>query len=112
MRGIVFPIALLAAGAVAQNSTCAKGLYMIVARGTGEEQGTGVTGILAKEIADKIDDSKVEALDYPATFTDPDYPVSEKDGVEAMSELITSYHKDCPNGKIAVLGYSQVCFDT
>ncbi|CAM1507459.1 Fc.00g071000.m01.CDS01 [Cosmosporella sp. VM-42] len=107
MRGITLPIAMLAVGAVAQDSTCAKGLYMIVARGTGEEQGTGVTGILAKEIADKIDDSKIEALDYPATFTDPDYPVSEKDGVKAMSGLITDYQKDCPEGKIAVLGYSQ-----
>ncbi|KAF7548533.1 hypothetical protein G7046_g8641 [Stylonectria norvegica] len=107
MRGFVLPVALLAVGALAQNSTCAKGLYVIVARGTGEVKGTGVTGVLADDIAAKVPGSRIEALDYPATFTDPDYPESEKDGVEALQGLITSYTKTCPKSKIAFLGYSQ-----
>lgn len=81
---------------------------MIVARGTGEAEGTGATGELADEIAKQIEGSKIEPLDYPATFTDPDYDDSEKDGVKEMTDLITEYHSACPDNKMAVLGYSQV----
>ena len=109
MRCSAVSIALLAAGAAAQNSTtCADGLYIVVARGTGEDPGTGVTGVIADNIAKQIQGSKVEALDYPATFTDPDYEDSEKEGVDDLQKLLTSYHSSCPNGKIAYLGYSQV----
>lgn len=103
------PIALLATGALAKNSniTCVQGLYMIVARGTGEKKGAGVTGSLVEDIADRIDDSAVEPLDYPAAFSDPDYLYSERDGVDAMQDIITSYHDACTDGKMAVFGYSQ-----
>lgn len=108
MRSLALSVGLLAAAAVAQDSiTCAEGLYLIVARGTGEVQGTGITGVLADRVADQIPDSIIEPLDYPATFTDPNYPVSEQEGVKEMQEVINSYHESCPEGKIAVLGYSQ-----
>ncbi|KAH7017477.1 cutinase-domain-containing protein [Ilyonectria destructans] len=103
------PIALFATGALAKDSniTCVQGLYMIVARGTGEKEGSGITGSLAEDIADRIDDSAVEPLDYPAAFSDPDYLYSERDGVDIMQDMITSYHDACPDGKMAVFGYSQ-----
>lgn len=108
MRSFVLPIAVLAAGAVAQAPECADGLYVVVARGTGEEEGTGVTGLIADAIVDQIEDSRVEAVDYPATFSDPDYFTSEKEGADAVQELLTEYYEACPDGKIAYLGYSQV----
>lgn len=111
MRTSALPIALLAAtGAVAQNTTtCADGLFIVVARGTGEVKGTGITGVLAEAIAKEIKtNSKIQAVDYPATFTDPDYNISEKEGVDELQELLTSYHSACPKDKIAYLGYSQV----
>lgn len=103
--------ALSAAGGalgLAQNVTCATGLYMIVARGSGEEEGTGITGTLADRIAHDIEGSDVSALDYPATITDPDYQESSIDGVEALQKAIIGYHSACPDGKMALLGYSQV----
>ncbi|RSL92301.1 hypothetical protein CEP52_013902 [Fusarium oligoseptatum] len=106
----LLPSALLVASALAQTSKnveCADGLYLVVARGTGEEKGAGITGEVAEDVADRIKGSIVEPLDYPATFLDPAYDESEADGVEAMTELLTNYHSSCPDGKIAVFGYSQ-----
>lgn len=110
MRPSALPIALLAAGAVAETSSsnCTSGLYIVVARGTGERNGTGAFGTIADDIAAKVDDSIIEALDYPATFSDPLYTESEKDGVQEMQDIILNYHEACPKAKFAVLGYSQV----
>ncbi|KAJ4322375.1 hypothetical protein N0V84_004846 [Fusarium piperis] len=110
MRPFTLPSALLVAAALAQRSNnveCADGLYLVVARGTGEEKGAGITGEVAEEVADRVKGSIVEPLDYPATFLDPAYDESEADGVKAMTELLTNYHSSCPDGKIAVFGYSQ-----
>lgn len=110
MRPSALPIALLAAGAVAagtSSSNCTSGLYIVVARGTGERNGTGAFGTIADDIAEKVDGSFIEALDYPATFTDPLYTESEKDGVQEMQDVINNYHEACPKAKFAVLGYSQ-----
>ncbi|KAH7127597.1 cutinase-domain-containing protein [Dactylonectria macrodidyma] len=110
MRPSALPVALLAAGAgtaVAASSNCTSGLYIVVARGTGEDQGTGAFGTIADDIAAKVDDSVIEALDYPATLSDPLYTESEKDGVQEMHDTILDYHEACPDAKFAVLGYSQ-----
>ncbi|KAI8717315.1 hypothetical protein NCS52_00806800 [Fusarium sp. LHS14.1] len=110
MRPFTLPSALLVAAALAQKSKnvqCADGLYLVVARGTGEEKGAGITGEVAEDVADRVNGSIVEPLDYPATFLDPAYDESEADGVEALTELLTNYHSSCPDGKIAVFGYSQ-----
>ncbi|KAF5005350.1 hypothetical protein FDECE_8162 [Fusarium decemcellulare] len=80
---------------------------MVVARGPTEEKGTGVTGNITDSIADRIKGSIVHPLDYPATLLNPFYTKSEKEGVENMQEVLTNYHESCPDGKIAVLGYSQ-----
>ncbi|KAJ3525938.1 hypothetical protein NM208_g11423 [Fusarium decemcellulare] len=107
MRSFALSSALFVASAVAQDVKCADGLYMVVARGTNEDKGAGVTGGIAENIADRIKGSIIEPLDYPATLMDPDYQESESDGVEAMTTVLTKYHSSCPDGKIAVLGYSQ-----
>lgn len=112
MRGTTFQtiasVAALATGAIAADLKCVKGLHIIVARGTTEEPGTGITGMVADEIAGKISDSQVLALDYPASFTDPDYVDSEGEGATMMKKQILDYHKACPDGKMALMGYSQV----
>ncbi|KAL7937310.1 carbohydrate esterase family 5 protein [Trichoderma chlorosporum] len=109
MRGLAVSLSLLAASSTAaaasSQPTCAKGLYMIVARGSEEPAGTGVTGNLTSQIAAKVPNSQVVAVDYPATLTD--YETSEGDGVTAMQKLLNAYGQACPGSKIAVLGYSQ-----
>ena len=100
--------AALSSTTLAQDSSsCVSGLYMIVARGTTEPSGPGVTGLLAERIASRIKDSKVVALDYPATFTDPLYTESVTNGTETLGEMVRSYAEDCPDGKMALFGYSQ-----
>lgn len=112
MRGLAVSMAVLAAGGLAaaadEKITCAKGLYLVIARGTGEPEGGGISSELGTQIAAKIKDTIVEPLDYPATFTDPDYDDSEADGVKEMQETINDYNKACPDSKVAIIGYSQV----
>jgi hypothetical protein len=83
---------------------------MIAARGTGEDKGTGVIGRIAQYVAKRVEGSVVKPLDYPATWQDPDYEESEAAGVKALTAAVNDYHNSCPDGKIAVFGYSQVCF--
>ncbi|KND87502.1 Acetylxylan esterase 2 [Tolypocladium ophioglossoides CBS 100239] len=106
MRGITTTaVALLAA---AQNTAvCAPGLHIVVARGTGEPQGAGVTGLLADRIAAQVQGSAVAPLDYPATFTDPNYDASVAAGTKAMQAALDNYTAACPGAKVAVMGYSQ-----
>ncbi|KAK7429334.1 hypothetical protein QQZ08_004146 [Neonectria magnoliae] len=107
-RPIALPMALLAVGGALAQKNCADGLYMIVARGTGESKGSGIFGsTVAEDVADRIDDSVIEPLDYPASFSDPSYVDSEKEGVKELQEVIMDYHEACPDAKFAVLGYSQ-----
>lgn len=108
MRVTTASILSVAVGAAnAQSLQCAQGVHIIAARGTGEDEGPGVSGDIADIIIDRIRGSEVEGLDYPATFSDPDYLSSAKDGAEEMREVVRQYAEDCPNTKIVVIGYSQ-----
>lgn len=80
---------------------------MIVARGTGEPQGTGHTGLLAERIQKEIDGSQTVPLDYPASFMDPPYDESVGGGVKAMQTALDNYTAACPDSKVAILAYSQ-----
>lgn len=112
MRGLaVSTVAALALSVTAQNTTCVDGLFMVISRGTGVPPGLGTDAKVAKQILKRIDHSEVVGLDYPATLTDPDYGESMTEGAENLQKVVTDYHKKCPDGKIALMGYSQVCID-
>lgn len=99
---------LAAAGlAAAQDTTsnCTDGLYMIVARATGEDPGTGRVGAVANNVSSQIPNSIVQPIAYPATFAN--YTESEGKGVAAMTAAIRDRVAACPTGKIALLGFSQ-----
>lgn len=102
---------LVGAARAADNSTnqtiCATGLYTIVARGSGEPQGTGLMGVLADNVTERIPGSRDTALVYPATFTDPIYNDSVDLGVKSLQTVVNAYIDACPGGKIAIMGYSQ-----
>lgn len=95
------------------NSTieCVDGLYMIIARGTGEDAGPGETGRVARRIAEQVKNSTILGLDYPASFNgevgDNNYFESVEKGYEAMQEAIEEYSDACPDSLMAVFGYSQ-----
>ena len=108
MRSLSLLIAMAAASSssAASASSCVDGLYMIVARGSDEAPGTGVTGAVADEAARQIKGSKVVGLAYPATFAN--YISSEQTGAQAMRSAVEDYHDKCPHSLMALLGYSQV----
>ena len=93
------------AAAASTPLTCASGLYIIVARGTGEAQGPGLTGILADEVVKQIPGSVVAPVVYPAVFSI--YWDSEGTGAKHTKQMVLDYHKQCPTGKIALMGWSQ-----
>ncbi|KAI9158885.1 Acetylxylan esterase [Paramyrothecium foliicola] len=102
-------ISALAGGVAAQNSTttCADGLHIIVARGTGEEGLLGTSEWIAQRVARRVPDTNYVGLNYPASFNDPDYNDSEVQGAEAMKDSVLQYNRDCPDHKLAIVGYSQ-----
>lgn len=105
MRTATLSAAALLAGAAAAD--CVKGLHIIVGRGTEEAKGFGITGTLAKNITEAIPGSDMVAVDYPASFSDPNYDESEKEGAKDVYDKVTQYHKECPGHKMAYLGWSQ-----
>ena len=107
LLGLVLAAATLAnAQNATANDTCNTGIHMIVSRGSLEPVGTGRIGVVAGNVSEQVSDSVIVPLDYPATFTN--YSTSEGTGVEALTDLLTSYIALCPDAKIALLGYSQV----
>ncbi|KAG6034275.1 hypothetical protein E4U40_004152 [Claviceps sp. LM458 group G5] len=116
MKRILAPLALFAtratipgpdAGDSAQG--CADGgLYIISIRGTGEDRGIGVAGTtIGTQVQRLINGTKIVALDYPATLSDPSYVDSVVNGTKSLSQLISEHVKSCPNDKMAIMGYSQ-----
>lgn len=108
---LLITAALFAAtGVLVQNSTieCAEGLKMFVSRGTGEPMGLGATEAPVDVIAEQIDGSDIEAIEYPATEDDPLYFFSVANGTTLVKQAITNYALACPGSKMAVFGYSQV----
>ena len=78
---------------------------MIVARGSGEAQGEGVTGSVVSSVSQSISGSSGVGIVYPASLTD--YLNSESQGITAMTQSIQNYTQQCPDGKFALLGFSQ-----
>lgn len=130
MRGfLAITTCVLAATATAakySNATCATGLYILCARGSGEPavsvkmeypDNTGSPGALALEVAKQVQGSVIAGVIYPAkdpisAAGDVDLTVyypSENAGTKAILEQINEYHSSCPSSKIALIGYSQVC---
>ncbi|KYK54476.1 hypothetical protein DCS_06434 [Drechmeria coniospora] len=113
MRGrIIVALALAgssvsAAPSAAPGDSCEKGLRILVARGTGEDKGTGLAGTVADSVASQIRGSTVVPIDYPATLVDPSYDESLKAGAEALQKAVNEHVKACPDSKIVIMGYSQ-----
>ncbi|PHH72287.1 hypothetical protein CDD80_4638 [Ophiocordyceps camponoti-rufipedis] len=105
MRSSALALAALVAGTAAES--CRSGLYIIVARGTSEVQGSGIMGSVADGIAKEVAGSQVAPLQYPASLSDPVYQDSVAAGVRQMQKTLRNHVKNCPRSKLAILGYSQ-----
>ncbi|WPG99782.1 carbohydrate esterase family 5 protein [Acrodontium crateriforme] len=100
---------LATAAPVLPRDDCVSGLYMIVARGTNEAAGEGVTEVVADAIAARVPGSTSVAVDYPATaFGSAIYPVSVTDGINDTKQKIQDYVDACgDSSRIVLLGFSQ-----
>ncbi|GAA5999835.1 hypothetical protein JCM10207_005932 [Rhodosporidiobolus poonsookiae] len=78
---------------------------MVVARASTEPPGEGIIGAVADDVKQQVDGAESVAVDYPATLSN--YFASEAEGVDEMTKLVEASAKNCPNSKIALLGYSQ-----
>ncbi|EJP70616.1 cutinase-like protein [Beauveria bassiana ARSEF 2860] len=103
--------------------TCASGVYLIVARGTGEAVGKGKPGQVADLVAKRVPGSFSVAVDYPATaikrrsssvssvssvFSRALYPFSVARGINDTKKKIQDYVAQCgTSSKIALVGFSQ-----
>jgi len=108
MRNSIALSALAAATgalAVPAPSDCATGLHIIVARGSSEEPGMGRAGVVAGNITLEIPGSDSVGVDYPATFSA--YDDSKSEGSSEMAHMVFDYKKQCPDTKIALIGFSQ-----
>ena len=100
----------LAATASAQanyTAKCVAGLHVIVARASEEAPGFGILGTVKDNILSRLPNSDATWVSYPAQIVTPPYITSEPEGVGNMTMLIKEYGDACPNGKMALLGYSQ-----
>ncbi|KAH7625332.1 cutinase-domain-containing protein [Sordaria sp. MPI-SDFR-AT-0083] len=88
-----------------RDEPCATGIHLLVARGTTEAPGVGRMGVVARKVTLAIPGSTIEAIDYPAVFSN--YSDSEEKGAIAFEKRLIAYHERCPDTKVALLGYSQ-----
>lgn len=91
-------------------ANCVSGLYMIVARGTGEAAGEGKLAQVANMVAARVPNSVSVAVDYPASALKKRtiYPQSVTDGINDTKKKIQDYVAACgPQSRIALIGYSQ-----
>jgi hypothetical protein len=92
---------------IPSNFTCVSGAHIIAVRGSLEPQGPGIIGAVAQQIMSAIPDSDLTSLRYPAMY-EP-YKPSQIEGVEALALAVWQYAAFCPDTKMILLGYSQVC---
>lgn len=85
---------------------CVSGAHVIAVRGSLEAQGPGIIGEVADKILNRIPDSDVASLVYPAQY-DP-YEPSQTEGVRTLTKVVNKYAKACPKTKMILLGFSQV----
>ncbi|GAP84590.1 putative carbohydrate esterase family 5 protein [Rosellinia necatrix] len=89
--------------------TCASGLYMIAARGSGEDPGEGPLSMVTSMVKAMVPGSVSVAVDYPATIYGDDlYPSSVSKGITDTINKIQAYVAACgSSSRIVLLGFSQ-----
>jgi acetylxylan esterase len=108
--------ALLAVGAAAapleERQSCPN-IHVFGARETTAPAGYGSAGTFVNLILQAYPGSTAEAINYPAQGnSNQAYASSVQAGTQNIANQINSYNRQCPNTKLVVVGYSQVCRET
>lgn len=83
-------------------------IHVFGARETTASPGFGTAGQVVNLILNAHPGATSEAINYPATG-DSQYNYSVQQGVKAVTNQVTSFVNRCPNTKVVLVGYSQVC---
>ena len=82
-------------------------IHIFGARETTAPPGYGSSSTVVNLILNAYPGSTSEAINYPASGSNPSYGVSVADGVSAVCTAVGNFRKQCPNSKIVLVGYSQ-----
>lgn len=83
-------------------------VHVFGARETTAPAGYGTAGSVVQAILNANPGSTAEAINYPASGSNPTYGQSVAAGNNAVCSQISSFASRCPNTKLVVVGYSQV----
>lgn len=78
--------------------------HIIVARGSFEPRGEGVSANLTLAIKTALPSTTSEALEYPARMP---YNDSLANGTATLKTVITRHTTECPDSRIVLVGYNQ-----
>jgi acetylxylan esterase len=92
---------------IEQRQSC-PAIHIFGARETTAPAGYGTAGQFVNLILNAYSGSTAEAIDYPAQG-DSAYGSSVRTGTQNIANQINAFNKKCPNSKLVVVGYSQVC---
>lgn len=82
-------------------------IHVFGARETTASPGYGEAGTVVNEILNAHPGTTAEAINYPASGSNPSYSVSVQEGTSAVCSQVSSFAKQCPNTKLVLVGYSQ-----
>jgi len=97
-----------------ERQSCPK-VHVFGARETTVPQGYGTSQGLVNMVTQAYAGSTKEAIVYPACGGQSNcggasYESSASQGTAAVVKAVTALNKKCPDTKIVLIGYSQVCF--
>jgi hypothetical protein len=106
-------IASVTATPLEERQSC-PGVYVFGARETTVGPGYGSAGALVNMVTAAYSGSQASAITYPACGGQSScggisYDNSATQGTSAVVSAVTSLNSRCPNTKIVLIGYSQVC---
>ena len=86
------------------------GIHIFGARETTAPPGYGSAGTFVNLILQAYPGSTAEVINYPAQGgTNAAYASSVQAGTQNIANQINAFNKQCPNTRLVVVGYSQVC---
>lgn len=83
-------------------------IHIFGARETTAPPGYGTAGSVVNRILSAHPGSSAEAINYPASGTNPTYSQSVLAGTNAVCNQVSSFARRCPSTKLVLVGYSQV----
>ncbi|KAL4914792.1 cutinase [Aspergillus aurantiobrunneus] len=103
--------ALAEAEAMAKRQSCAE-VHVFGARETTASPGYGSSSTVVDAILNAYPGATSEAIDYPAcggqaSCGGASYSESVAAGIEAVASAVNSFHSQCPDTKLVLVGYSQ-----